>query len=184
MLEGPTSARSGSARQMRARAGHADAFFYLKGVQLSATHGALWRGPIPGPIPCAPIRLVSYRGNEPPPPSPSSSSPAHGVIPPPLFIGRQNTLDNGVCCSPPGAPFERRHGPARSVTTESRESPRNALLAARVFRIIKPFKYRLRNSQTSICAYVLYIYVYIYIYICVCVCVWARICTRSPRARV
>lgn len=31
--------RSGSARQMRARAGH-DAFFYLKGLQLSATHGA------------------------------------------------------------------------------------------------------------------------------------------------
>jgi len=41
MSVGPaTTPRSGSARQMRARAGHADAFFYLKGVQLSATHGA------------------------------------------------------------------------------------------------------------------------------------------------
>lgn len=39
MSEGPATPRSGSARQMRARAGHTDEFFYLKGVQLSATHG-------------------------------------------------------------------------------------------------------------------------------------------------
>ena len=127
MSVGPaTTPRSGSARQMRARAGHADAFFYLKGVQLSATHGAaaaavgcgaralgLKFGSGPGPRAprrVAPIRLVSYRqGNEPS----SSTRMRHATQ---CFSSSANTLDNGVCCSPPGPTLNARYGPPRSVT--------------------------------------------------------------------
>lgn len=108
--------RSGSARQMRARAGHADAFFYLKGVQLSATHGAaaatVAQAPCsgPGPGPRAPIRLVSSRkravvGHP--------NMPRHAT---PRFSSSANTLDNGVCCSSSGLTSSACYGPPCSVT--------------------------------------------------------------------
>jgi len=72
----------------------------------------------------------------------------------PRFSSSANTLDNGVCCSPSGPAQERVGGPPRS------EDPGNLLgmlLDARVFCIIKPFKYRRRNVGTTTiytCVYV------------------------------
>lgn len=117
MSVGPaTTPRSGSARQMRARAGHADAFFYLKGVQLSATHGAaaaaVARVPgLPGPSRADSSRIVEETSRR--RRAPECATPRHAT---PRFSSSANTLDNGVCCSPPGPTLSARYGPPRSVT--------------------------------------------------------------------
>lgn len=133
-----TTPRSGSARQMRARAGHADAFFYLKGVQLSATHGAaaaaLARAPSSGPGPCAPIRLVSSRkravvGHP--------NAPRHAT----LFIVDKHARQRRLLFTT-GPHFER----ALRAPAFCNDGPGNLLgmlPGARVFWIINPFKYRL-----------------------------------------
>lgn len=133
----PRTPRSGSARQMRARAGHADAFFYLKGVQLSATHGAAataWaraRG-----VPSR--RFVSYcRGNEP------SSGAAT------LFIIGKHARQRRLLL--------RNEGPGNLLGMLP--------LGARVFRIIKPFKHR--ACETRELALLLYVYTtYMYVIAC------------------
>lgn len=153
MSVGPTTTpRSGSVRQMRARAGHVDAFFYLKGVQLSATHGAaaaaVARAPNSGAR--APARrFVSYRRRN----EPSSgtrmrhATPRHAT----LFIVGKHARQRRLLFAT-GPHFER----TLRASAFCNDGPGNLLgmlPGARVFWIINPFKCRLWSAGTSIYIY-------------------------------